>query len=704
MSSAAAAPRSESAVRVDRLVKVVVLSAVALAVLTLYLVEAYLRKTPWVFTDEIEWTQISRAINATGHPARRGQPINFKSLYAYLIAPFWWIHSTTAAYAAIKYANAVVMSLAAVPTYLLARMLVSKRTAVVVAVLAVLIPGMSYASSLIPEVLAYPWYATCSWLIVRALATRRPVAIATAAVACGVAVAVRSPQFFTVPASFLIAGAGLWVTGPRGRRMRAGWDWKDTLGAIVLLAGGLIVFNRVILQHVSEWQISTEYWKNRMVDLGLQAGLALTVGLGILPVLGGFAALRLPERRGNPTYRAFAAYLASSILCISLYTAVKAAYLSTVFGTLTEERNMIYLSPPLLLGTAMVVEARRIDWRIVAAASAFVLFLVWTKPLQLLFPYYEAPGFGILAVANRHLRWDVTDLRWALVVALAVSLGVLVLRHARAVAAGATVLCAAWMLTSEIGTTAGIVNFADRFRSFLPAHLDWIDRVTHGRGVTYVGQAIADPNGLWLTEFWNRSIKHVDSLDGTAPGPGPTGTPTLVSPDGRLTGLEDTPFIVADNGVTLQAPVVCLGCGKPTRLVLYERRGPWRLLDAEQQVWDDNWVPNWSTYTYFEPGQRGTLVVQLGRQGFNGAVPPGRATLTVGSVKVVGGFPFLGHAWTKVHAIVRNGSVQTLRIPVARTPVRVVLRFKGNGFRADAADPRHLEAQVHFSFVPAKQR
>ena len=86
-------------------------------------------KTPWVFTDELEWTQISRSIAETGHAARRGEPIYFKSLYAYMIAPFWWIHSTAAAYAAIKYTNVVMMTLAAVPTYLLARMLVSRRAA-----------------------------------------------------------------------------------------------------------------------------------------------------------------------------------------------------------------------------------------------------------------------------------------------------------------------------------------------------------------------------------------------------------------------------------------------------------------------------------------------------------------------------------------------------------------------------------------------
>ena len=67
---------------------------IALAVLTFYGIEAWMRKTPWVFTDELEWTQISRAIEETGHAARRGEPIFFKSLYASLIAPFWAIDST----------------------------------------------------------------------------------------------------------------------------------------------------------------------------------------------------------------------------------------------------------------------------------------------------------------------------------------------------------------------------------------------------------------------------------------------------------------------------------------------------------------------------------------------------------------------------------------------------------------------------------
>jgi len=691
--------------RADRALALVPTALIAISVLTLYFVEAWLRKTPWVFTDEAEWTQISRAIAATGHAARRGQPIYFKSLYAFLIAPVWWIHSTPAAYAALKYLNATVMSLAAVPTYLLARMFVSRRSAVVVAVLAVLIPGMSYAASIETEVLAYPWYALCSWLIVRALYLRRPLPYALAIGASIAAVLVRSPQFDTVGASFVIAGAGLWVTGARGKAWRANWTRGETFGAIVLLIGGLIVFNRVVLQHIQIWQLSTEYFKRKMIDLGLKAGLAFTVGIGVLPVVGGFASLSLRERRGDPRYRAFAAYLAASILCISLYTAVKAAYLSTVFSTLTEERNLIYLSPLMLVGTAMVFESRRIDWRVVAAASAFVVFLILDKEPNLTFPYFEAPGYAILDLFNRDLRWTVHDLHLLLLGVLGLSLVALAVRRVRAVAAVAAVLVAGWMMTSEIYTTDGTVHYADQFRANLPANLTWVDDADHGRPATYVGDEIVDTNGVLLTEFWNRSIKHVDSLVGADIAPGPTFRPSLVNANGLLSGI-DTPYVVGDFGFTLDDKVVE---SKSTlfgnHLVLYERTGPWRLLDEDQQVYDDSWVPGWSTYTYFKPGQHGDLVIMIGREGYCGNAPPGRATFSVGTVAIREGEPVIKKLLTQRRTLVRDCSSQVVKIPVAQTPVRVVLTFPpGNTFHASPSDPRNLGAQVSFSFVPSPTR
>ena len=35
-------------------------------------------------------------------------------------------------------------------------------------------------------------------------------------------------------------------------------------------------------------------------------------------------------------------------------------------------------------------------------------------------------------------------------------------------------------------------------------------------GRVNLGQQIEDPSGIWQLEFWNRSLKHIWSLDGTA--------------------------------------------------------------------------------------------------------------------------------------------------------------------------------------------
>jgi hypothetical protein len=584
-----------------------------------------------------------------------------------------------------------------VPTYLLARMLLPKRASLAVAFLAVCIPGMAYVTTIVPEVMGYPWYAVCSWLIVRALASRRRLDIFWVAVASVVAILVRAPQFATVPASFLIAAGVLWWVGTGGKRFRTGRSRGEVFGAAVLLVGALVLFNRVFLQHIEIWQVSTQYWKHRMLDLGLKAWLAFTVGMGILPVLGGFASLHLKERTSDPVYRAFAAYLGATIVCVSLYTAVKAAYLSTVFSTLTEERNMIYLSPLMLIGTALVFQSRRLDWRLVTAASAFVVFLVYGKPFQLLFPYFEAPGFAILTIPTRHWSWTVETLRLILMGVLALSVVALVVRLRAGVGAAVVVFLAAWMLSSEIQTTIGFDDFANQIRRSLPTHLDWVDRETHGAPVTYLGQEIQDPNGLLLTEFWNRSVKHVYSLDGSAPGPGPTGTPDIVAPDGRLSRMPDTSWVLTDNGVNLQAHVV----HREGQLTLYSGHGPWHLLDGAQQLYSDSWVPDWSSYTYFAPNQHGMLELTLSRQGFNGSAPPGHARILVGTVRLDPSKGLMmGHVYARRRALIENGTEQTVLIPVPKTPVRLEL-FISPTFRANASDPRNLGAQVAFKFIPA---
>ena len=170
--------------------------------LTFYGIEAWTRKTPWVFTDELEWTQISRAIEETGHAARRGEPIFFKSLYAYLIAPFWAIHSTETAYARDQVRERrrhVARGRADLPARADARF--RSATSLVVALLSVCIPGMAYVTTIvIPEVLGLPLVRA---LLVADRARARDGAAARLSCWVGLAVVGRAaraqPQFATVP-------------------------------------------------------------------------------------------------------------------------------------------------------------------------------------------------------------------------------------------------------------------------------------------------------------------------------------------------------------------------------------------------------------------------------------------------------------------------------------------------------------------------
>ena len=110
----------------DRLIAATPLASIYLWLAGIYVVEAWRRPTPWLFGDELEFTQLSRSIAANGHPAERGHPHGADSIYTYLIAPIWRIHNVATAYSAIKYVDVLIMAAVVFPTYLLARMIVGK--------------------------------------------------------------------------------------------------------------------------------------------------------------------------------------------------------------------------------------------------------------------------------------------------------------------------------------------------------------------------------------------------------------------------------------------------------------------------------------------------------------------------------------------------------------------------------------------------
>jgi hypothetical protein len=707
MSDTTASPRTGVAGRtaLDSFLAAVPVAVAALVVLMILFWEASVRKTPTIFTDELKWAQLSRAIAHTGHAAQRGERTSFASLYAVLIAPTWWLHSTSAAYTAIKYLNVTVMAAAAAPVYLLARRLVSPRGAAVAAIGTICAPALYYAPLLLPEVLAYPTFCACAYVCVRALAgDGRPWTIGAIA-ACVLAAAVRV-ELVCAGASLAIAAAALWVVGPGGRRLRRNWSLFDHVGAGLLLVGVAIVANRILSPHASEWSVVTQSYKSRLWHLGLEAGSALTIGLGILPVITGLAALWLPERRSDPTWRAFAAFAAASIATFGTYTGVKAAYLSTIFGTYVEERNLIYLSPLLITGAVVYFSARRPSLVAVLLATLFAGWLVLAYGYQLGFPYFEAPGYGITAMANRAFRWDQHMIRYALAATLLVSLAIALLPFFRRAApyrrqalAVVSLGVAAWMLAGEVTSARGSESSAKQLAAHLPQPLDWIDHLDGGNGVTYLGQHVGTDIGVNLTEFWNHTIEHIWTLDGTAPGPGPTLTPDLAAPDGTLRFDPGTDYVLTDNGVRM------IGTTIETQgsLSLVRIAHPWRLKDSYYGRESDAWIGNDGTYAYFGPERAGTLRLDLSRAGFcptNGPTTP--VTVRVGPVALnEQRAPVVAHPTLTRRFVLRSCADVPLHLNV-RPPVAVTVHVDKLVRLSDygISDSRQVGAQFGASFTP----
>ena len=696
--------------------------AIFLAACTLYGWLAWRHGTPWLFTDELENSQLSRAIAATGEPARRGEPLHRISLYAYLLAPVWWIHSTAAAYAAAKYLDVVVMASAVFPTYLLARTVVARPAALFAALGAVSVPALAYSSFLVEEPLAYPWAALTLLLIARALATQRRSLVAAAGAASLVAPLVRN-QLVVLVAVYALAALWLvWTSGwaRERRRVWSRWDWAGTL---MLLLGVVIVANAFIGHHSLEWEQTTRLWKDRMVDYGLWAAGALTIGLGVFPVVAGLAgAWRPRDEARTPNDRAFAATFASAVGAFGFYAAVKAAWISTTYGTVVVERNLIYLVPLLFVSTAVVLERRRVRLIALAGAAGLVTYLVTATPYKMdSHFYYDASGLAILSWLNRTFAWTPGRAEAALLWMVIASVVVVALtrlprlyeRGARQLLGAAVVLTFAWTLTGAIVGARASNSFSDDFLRNLPKQLDWVDRATGRQPTLYLGQHIADANGVWLLEFWNRGIDKVWSIDGSAPGPGPTLTPDITTRYGELSNDPGYRYAVADRGVYLVGDVIAEQPRNGWRL--YRLAPPLRLERSVTGVFSDGWMgvqrdePASVTATYSrfatEENRAGTVFVTVSRKGFcSSADKPGRVLIQVGELGIgPDRHPAIRKVTQERSWTVHSCAERTFPIPTPRPPFHVTVTvtppFVPSRLDPNVTDTRQLGAQVAFSFT-----
>jgi hypothetical protein len=626
----------------DRLLAAVPVAFSFLVVASLYVWQASRHPTPWLFSDEIEYTQISRAIAESGKPARRGVEYWGAGLFPWLIAPFWWIDHTESAYGAVKTFNSLVMTAAMFPTYLLARMVMARPYALLAAVGSALAPFFIYSAMVMQEPIAYFAAALAFYVTARLLveATRWNIA---AAVGTAVVTPFIRDELIIVPAIMLAALGLRSVWHGRGRAAfgRASWRLRAAYAAGAVVA--VVVLVAVARAGASQVEVAMRS-PGTMLDQTLWAWGALIVGVGVLPVVIG-PAMIVPAASIERTRAviAFTCVLAASVVLVTAYVAVKGAYQAATFEARVEERNVVYVAPLLFVALALFAATRAMRVWTLALAAALTAWSIQSLPLHLNGLEGDAPGLAILTrIANDH-EWTVDQTRRLLYVLVAASVLVgltpLLLRRRRFVSwivVGAAVLSIGWATWAETVASKYSNDFADLFLNGLPKPLDWVDQATGGKPAVYIGQKIADPNAIWSLEFWNRDVRKVWSLDGTAPGPGPILTPSLLAKDGRLLSDPGYEYAVIDKDLSLDGTTV----RDQGLMRLVRISEPLRLRESFAGVFQDGWIGSMTGvpsvvahYNLFDaPKKPGTVFVTLSRKGFCGPKAPGHVLIQVGTI------------------------------------------------------------------------
>jgi 4-amino-4-deoxy-L-arabinose transferase-like glycosyltransferase len=522
---------------------------------------------PYIFVDELIYSELARSLGRTGTFAIRDVPVHgYSILYPALLAPAYRVfHSLPTAYAAAKATNTVAMSLAAVPAWLLARRVTGRWLALLAAAIAVAIPSMAYTATIVTENLFYPVALLFAWSLV--LVLERPslrrvallgvllvVAVATRSQALGfVAAAVLAPFLLALlrwdvrvlrPFVALVAGAVALVVLVVGGQLLRGGSLSDLLGAYSVVGEGGYDAGQVLRFWL--WHVEV-----------------VTLYVCVLPVVA-LVVLLARARRLPP---ALQEHVAATLALVATSTLVVAGFASRFASDRVQDRYLFFLAPLLVIVLLAWVElgAPRPVVPLVAGAALAVALVT-------AFPYDRFVGepaksdtFSLIPLwtANAHLlagSYRVT------VLAVAIALvALLALVPARAAIVAPLVLLGLFVVLSHPVWSGphGVLRAGEGalFTGIRGVDRDWIDQsVPDGDSVAVLWTGRADRFTVNQNEFFNRSVG--DIYYTVAPTPGGIGeTPVAVDPvDGTLRTADgktiDAPYALLDGSISPEGRIV----------------------------------------------------------------------------------------------------------------------------------------------------
>ncbi len=569
---------------------------------------------PWIMVDELIYSELAKSFAATGHFLVRDHATgSYGYVYPILISPAWAVFNAVPdAYAAAKGINSLVMSLAAVPAYFIARRMLGQWLSLAAAAFAVAIPSLVYTATLMTENAFYPIFLTA--VLVFVVWLDRPTLVNTAVLVglCLVAYLTRAQAVALLPA---ILTAPLLLSGREAfRRYRLMYGL--VAGGVIVVVAEQVVRGRSVFGIFGAYQVAStsHYSVGEVTRWFLYHVAELDLSLGVLP----FAALLVLALGMRTLPRPEKVFVAATVT-ISFWLVLEVAAFASEQSFRVEERNMFYVAPLFLIALLVWIE-RGLPRGTVPATAAIIVAAALPGAL----PYASFIGLNAISdtialiplgwLVEQGLRLDDVGL---VVVFVCAGAGLLFLLIPRRYAMVLPVLVLVYFAVSQASIQAkhqhqSLESLFGGISS-PPLHLDWIDRkVGSGAKVAVVWTGNTDKFTIWENEIFNRSLGTVYTTGPPLPGDLAETPVTINRASGKLTDPEGRPvvarYVLTDRSLALQGKVVAEDPNKG--MLLYRVNGPLRQAARITGVYGDTWSGKDVTYTRFDC-KGGTLTAQL---------------------------------------------------------------------------------------------
>jgi hypothetical protein len=567
-------------------------------------------EAPFIFQDELLYSELAKSLGTSGHFALRGVPglAGLSPVYPILISPAYALFTHVPdAYSAAKLLNAFYVSLAAVPAYLVARRLVAPVHALFAAVLVLAVPDLLLVGTLMTENAFYPIFLL--WFVVLVRMLERPTIVNQIAVLVLILLAYETrPQALLLAPALLTAVVTMVVADATSSRSwqtlveRARGYWVTLLlvvggAALYALVEGVLRGRAIKQSLLKTYAVlgDTQYTVGGVAKWFLYLVGELVIVVGVFPFAAFvvIAVVGLSKRRSTPALRAFAAGAIAASFWILLGVA---AFSSTPYAQRLEERNAFYVMPLLLI--SLVVWAARYAGRFPRVTGVGAMMAVAATGLvpvaAFLTPNAFTDSFGLLAVWRLQIHYAVPG-EWLspIIILLAIAAGILFIvipaRFAMAVPVVVFVFLAFGNREADMFLTQAST---DSRNGAIQVPVDWVDRaVGSDAEVAALFSNARPPATTWLNEFFNRSVgplyNFVSSpLDGL-----PQKMVQVDRRSGRLKivggGYVRAKYVLSDNTQVLAGKILASDPGVGMRV--YGVNGPVRVVGSLGGIYPDQW-------------------------------------------------------------------------------------------------------------------